>query len=86
VVVGTVVVLLCRNACWCMLCILIIYSSKIDAFDAGGNIEGWWGIISSRIAVLGMHSPDKVTMVMMTLLAFPHREAYRFHTGEVLGA
>jgi len=86
VVVGTVVVLSCRNACWCTFCVLVGYVCKINAFGASKDIEGWWGFVGGRIPGLRMHSPGKVTMVMMTLSVFPRREACRFCTGEFLGA
>jgi len=40
-VVGTVVELSRKTAGWCTCCVLVVLVGKIDAFDSGGNGEGW---------------------------------------------
>jgi len=40
-VVETVVELSHRTSGWCILCVLVVLVGKINAFDSGGNGEGW---------------------------------------------
>ncbi len=58
-------------------------------FNAVGALSNWQCVetdmVGKELALLAGW-PSKATMVMVTLLAFPRRNAHRFSTGEFLGA
>jgi len=59
----------------------------MDVINSVNDWQGWWRYIGGRRGVLLVDWSRKVTIVMMTLLAFLHRKACSFSTGEccVLG-
>jgi len=59
---------------------------EFDAMGAGNKLLNLGRFVEGKGLVLSSGLPPKVTMVMMTLLAFPHREACRFVLGSFFGS